>query len=289
MSRKVPSNQDLVEVAAAAARRGADIIRAMPRPGREAWNTKGGPSDFVTEVDRAAERGVRDVILEAFPDATILGEELSSEVVSRSDGRTSRRSGRDLLWVVDPLDGTTNYLHGYPAYAVSVAAVVDGDLAAGVVLDVPRDVLYTATTGGGAWCGGTRIAVSTVAEPANALIGTGFPFKWPDLLPPYVAQFSAIIQATAGIRRAGAAALDFVDVALGRFDGFWELMLAPWDVAAGSLIVREAGGIVTGLDGSPTVVRHGAFVAGNPAIHDWLLEILARHPADVTPHLPSSP
>jgi myo-inositol-1(or 4)-monophosphatase len=286
MGRKVPSNQHLVEVAAAAARRGAAIIRSMPRPGPKDWSTKGGPSDFVTEVDRAAERAVRDVILDAFPDSEILGEELSSETDSRSDVHTSGRSGDNLLWVVDPIDGTTNYLHDYPAYAVSVAAVVDGELAAGAVLDVPRDALYTATAGGGAWCGETRLAVSAVTEPPNALIGTGFPFKWPDLLPPYVAQFSAIIQATAGIRRAGAAALDLVDVALGRFDGFWELMLAPWDVAAGSLIVREAGGRVTDLDGSPTIVRHGAFVAGNPAIHDWLLELLARHSVDLTPHLP---
>lgn len=255
---------DLVRVAERAARRAAEVIRAAPRPPREAWTLKGGPSDFVTEVDRSAERAIRDVVLEAFPDSDVLGEELSPESVPRTE----------LLWVVDPLDGTTNYLHGYPAYAVSVAAMLGGELAAGVVLDVPRDLLYTATAGGGAWCGARRLAVSHVTEPANALIGTGFPFKWPELVPEYLEQFSRILTATSGIRRAGAAALDFVDLALGRFDGFWELMLAPWDVTAGALIVREAGGVVTDLAGSLAVLRHGAFVAGNPAIHEWLLRQL---------------
>lgn len=278
----MPPHQDLVRVAAAAARRATEVIRASQRPPRAAWTTKSGPSDFVTEVDRAAERAIREVLLEAYPDSEILGEELSP------DGTTDRLTDQ-LLWVVDPLDGTTNYLHGYPAYAVSVAAVINGEMAAGAVLDVPRDVLYTATAGGGAWCGDTRLAVSTVTEPANALIGTGFPFKWPDLVPPYVEQFTEIIRSTAGIRRAGAAALDLVDVALGRFDGFWELMLAPWDVAAGSLIVREAGGVVTDLDGGSTIVRHGAFVAGNPVIHGWLMELLARHRVDLAPHLRGAP
>jgi myo-inositol-1(or 4)-monophosphatase len=192
-----------------------------------------------------------------------MGEELSPET-----------SNADLLWVVDPLDGTTNYLHGYPAYAVSIAAVVEGRLAAGVVVDVERDREFHALAGGGAWCGERRLEVSQVGEPTFALIGTGFPFKWPELVPLYLQQFSKILPATSGIRRAGAASLDFVDVALGRLDGFWELMLAPWDVAAGTLIVREAGGTITDLDGSDEFLRHGAFVAGNSAIHRWLLGVL---------------
>lgn len=259
----------------------------MSRPAQTAWQTKGGPSDFVTEVDRAAEHAIRDVLLRAYPDAVVLGEEMSPCGTTEGHPRPTDRE-RGLSWIVDPLDGTTNYLHDYPAYAVSVAAVVDGEPAAGAVLDVPRDLLYTACTGGGAWCGTERLAVSAVRDPANALIGTGFPFKWPDLLPPYLAQFGDIMRATAGIRRAGAAALDLVDVALGRFDGFWELMLAPWDVAAGCVIVREAGGLVTDLDGMPAVIRHGALVAGNPTLHAWLLDLLARHPVDLSAHVPAA-
>lgn len=255
--------QHLVEVARRAALAAATEIRGRERPKSTAWSLKDGPSDFATEVDRAAERLIGDVLLEAFPDSTVMGEELSPEVV-----------GSGLLWVVDPLDGTVNYLHDYPAYAVSIAALVDGALSAGVVVDVDRERVYHATAGGGAWCGERRLRVSTVRAPAHALIGTGFPFKWPELVPRYLAHFTAILAATSGIRRAGSAALDLVDVALGRFDGFWELMLAPWDVAAGTLLVREAGGVVTDLAGSPEVLRHGAFVAGNPAIHAWLLGVV---------------
>jgi myo-inositol-1(or 4)-monophosphatase len=157
---------------------------------------------------------------------------------------------------------------------VSVAAVVGGTLAVGVVVDVCRELTYHAVDGGGAWCGGRRLRVSTVREPANALIGTGFPFKAPDLLPRYLRQFAAILPRTSGVRRAGSASLDFTDIALGRFDGFWELRLAPWDVAAGTLLVREAGGVVTDLDGGASVLHHGAYVAGNPTIHAWLMEVL---------------
>jgi myo-inositol-1(or 4)-monophosphatase len=186
-----------------------------------------------------------------------------------------RAGGGGLLWVVDPLDGTTNYLHGYPQYAVSIAALLDGELAAGVVLDVARNVLYSATAGGGAWCGSSRLAVSSIADPRLALIGTGFPFRTPHLVPRYLRQFCAVHDAASGIRRAGSAALDLADVAQGHFEGFWELDLAAWDVAAGVLLVREAGGVVTDLEGSPDVVCRGAKVAGNPAIHGWLLQMLA--------------
>jgi myo-inositol-1(or 4)-monophosphatase len=214
-------------------------------------------------VDRAVEETIARILLQGAPGSVVLGEELSPEATSA-----------ELLWVVDPLDGTTNYLHGYPAYGVSIAAVADGRLTAAVVIDVDRDREYYATAGEGAWSGEHRLAVSTVDDPSLALIGTGFPFKWPELVPRYLRQFAKILPATSGIRRAGAASLDFVDIALGRFEGFWELMLAPWDVAAGTLIVREAGGVVTDLAGSDDFLRHGAFVAGNPAIHEWLLEVL---------------
>jgi myo-inositol-1(or 4)-monophosphatase len=259
----VNQHHDLLHLASTAARRAAEFIRAVERPTDPAdWGLKGA-SNFVTRVDRDSEALIGETLLAGAPDAVVLGEELSPDA-----------SGSGLVWVVDPLDGTTNYLHEYPAYAVSIAAMVDGALAAAVVLDVTRDVLYHASAGGGAWCGERPLQVSTVTDPAHALIGTGFPFKALDELPQYLEQFATILRNTSGIRRAGAASLDFVDVALGRFEGFWEPYLAPWDVAAGALIIREAGGLVTDFEGNEQAVRHGAFVAGNPAIHAWLLSIL---------------
>ncbi len=253
-------HRNLVDLAEAAARRGAERIRTHPRPHPAEWGVK-GQSDFVTAVDRAAERAIVETLVDGAPGSVVMGEELSPEAT----GSTA------LVWIVDPLDGTTNYLHGYPTYAVSVAARVHGQLVAGVVLDVDRGLLYRAEAGAGAWCGDQRLSVSPVRDPKLALIGTGFPFKTPSMLPRYLRQFASILSATSGIRRAGSAALDLVDVARGRFEGFWELVLAPWDVAAGALLVREAGGVVTDTVGSPDVVKHGAIVAGNGALHGWLM------------------
>lgn len=254
----------LLDVAHAAAKRAADHLRAAQRPDPTAWERK-GHGDYVTSVDRDTEQLIAGVLLDATPDGSILGEELTPDAA---------RDG--LVWVVDPLDGTANFLHGYPAFAVSIAAAVDGEVVAGVVADVPRRLTYHAVRGGGAWKGEQRLAVSATDAPIDALIGTGFPFKVQHLLPPYLRQFAFILGHTAGIRRAGAASLDFADVAQGRFDGFWELHLAPWDIAAGALLIQEAGGRVTDLDGNANLLRHGAFVAGNPAIHEWLLGAL-RH------------
>jgi myo-inositol-1(or 4)-monophosphatase len=255
---------DLLHIAKAAAQRAAAHIRTIERPPPASWQMK-GKSDFVTRVDLETEQLVTDMLTRATPGATVLGEELSP-----------RARSADLLWVVDPLDGTTNFLHGYPAYAVSIAAVTAGEPAVAVVVDIVHDLTYHATRGGGAWCGNERLQVSQITAPASALIGTGFPFKVPDLLPDYLRQFATILVETSGIRRAGAASLDFADLARGRFDGFWELHLAPWDVAAGALLVREAGGCVTDPGGHPDLLRHGAFVAGNPKVHAWLLEVLRR-------------
>ena len=200
------------------------------------------------------------MLLAAEPAGRIMGEELSPD--APADG---------LVWVVDPLDGTTNFLHDYPAYAVSIAAAVDGELQAAAVLDVTRGRLLHASRGGGAWDGERRISVSSIADPSLSLIGTGFPFKHLERLDEYQAQFASVLRATSGIRRAGAAALDLADVAAGRFEGFWELVLAPWDIAAGMLLVREAGGVVTDLEGNDPGLRHTGVVAGNPAVHEWLL------------------
>jgi myo-inositol-1(or 4)-monophosphatase len=262
-ARKINPAMDLLESAQRAARLAAAYLRTAQPPAPEAWTVK-GQNDFVTEVDRHAEEIIRGSLLLDTPNSRVIGEELGSELVTEG-----------LVWIVDPLDGTTNFLHGYPSCAVSIGAAIDGRLEAGVVLRLEPDWCYTAVRGGGAWHGDTRLAVSRVATPAHALIGTGFPFKQPELLATYQTQFARIMTGTSGIRRAGSAALDLADVAAGRFDGFWELVLAPWDVAAGILLVREAGGVVTDLGGGERGVGFGPVVAGNPAIHRWLVENLA--------------
>lgn len=227
-------------------------------------------ADFVTEVDREAERMIAAVLLDHFPGSSVVGEELTPEgSTPRSPDPTISR----ITWIVDPLDGTTNFLHRIPQYAVSIAATVNGVLEAGCVLHVSPDLCYTATRGGGAFVNGAPISVSAIGNPAHALIGTGFPFKNAEAqLPRYLPIFSAVARHTAGMRRPGSAALDLASVACGQFDGFFELELAPWDVAAGTLLVREAGGLVTNLDGDPDVLRTGSIVAGNPVVHRWLLD-----------------
>jgi myo-inositol-1(or 4)-monophosphatase len=179
---------------------------------------------------------------------------------------------RGLVFVADPLDGTTNFLHGFPWYAVSIAALVDDVIEAGAILNAATGELFTATRGGGARMNGQPIAVSTITDPLRALVGTGFPFKGGEQVERYLAMLPRIMRECAGIRRAGAAALDLADVACGRFEAFWELQLAPWDIAAGILLVREAGGVITNLQDEPCPVDHTGVVAGSPAMHAWLLE-----------------
>ncbi len=227
------------------------------------WQAK-SRVDFVSAVDTGAEERIRAFLGQRFANATIVGEELSPD--------ETRRDG--IVFVVDPLDGTTNFLHGLQQYAVSIACQVDGVLQAGVVHDVPRDVQYCAQRGGGAYREGVRLQVSRIDKPSRALIGTGFPFRDPNQLEPYLEGFKRVAREAAGLRRAGAAALDLADVACGRFDAFWELSLSPWDIAAGMLLILEAGGVVTDLSGVEKSVGHGSVVAGNPAMHRWLLSKL---------------
>ncbi|CAA9321546.1 MAG: Inositol-1-monophosphatase, partial [uncultured Gemmatimonadaceae bacterium] len=259
----------------AAARGAAEQAAAVLRDhaGRRAslaWEAK-SRTDFVSVADRAAEDVVREALLHAVPDAVVLGEE----------GSPDAAAGRGTVFVVDPLDGTTNFLHGYPWFGVSIAALVDGTPVAGVVRNVATGELFTATLGGGAFReapGGARepIAVSTESDPARALLGTGLPFKHAHHVAPYLRSLPRILGAVAGVRRAGAAVLDLCDVACGRFEAFWELELAPWDMAAGLVIAREAGALVTDLRGRPAPVAAGPIVAGNPAMHAWLLEQLVE-------------
>ena len=266
------SHSDLLDVAQRAAERAAGYIRATSRPPLEAWERK-DRSDFVTAVDHEAQRLIGEVVLAELPGSRLVGEE-----GTREDG--TGPTGATVTWVVDPLDGTTNYLHDYPMYAVSIAAVVDGAPVAAAVVDVVRGLTYRATAGGGAWCGGRRLHVSALTDPSLALLGTGFPFKAPAnrRLDEYLGQFRRLLPQSAGIRRCGSAALDLAHVAEGRLDGFWEIGLAAWDVAAGILLVREAGGLVTDFAGRPAPVAPGDFVAGNPALHDWLLRQIGNHP-----------
>jgi myo-inositol-1(or 4)-monophosphatase len=256
----------LLATCVAAAAKSAEQIRAgATRIHELQWQSKSA-ADFVSEIDHAAENALADVIRGRHPDATLIAEEFSP-------GGTSTTG---LVFVADPLDGTTNFLHGFPWYAVSIAALVDGDVQAGAILNAATGELFTATAGGGARRAGQPITVSKIEDPSRALIGTGFPFKpgnphterYLELLP-------RVMLKTAGLRRAGAAALDLADVACGRFDAFWEMTLAPWDIAAGLLLVREAGGIVTDLDGNTCPVTHTSVVAGNPAMHAWLLSQLS--------------
>lgn len=266
MSRKMASALDLLNLAERAAGVAGDYLRTVARPDTTEWIQK-GRSDFVTLVDRKAEELIRAILLEAEPGSTMVGEELSPVVATRG-----------LVWIVDPLDGTTNFLHGQRDHAVSIAAAVDGELVAGVVLEVPANRRYRAWRGGGAWLGERRLRVSAITNPEDALIGTGFPYSDFTDLQRYLDQFARISQLTSGIRRPGSAALDLRSVAEGVFDGFWEQRLSAWDIAAGMLLVREAGGRVTNTAGRDLGIEHGPVVAGNPAIHAWLLEALSRIP-----------
>jgi myo-inositol-1(or 4)-monophosphatase len=257
--------KDLVDSAVEAAERAGAYLRTVPRPGRQDWTEK-STHDFVTAVDRGAEAIIVEVLSRRVPGSTVVGEELSPQAAMTGA----------IVWVVDPLDGTTNYLHGYPQYAVSIGCLVAGELCVGVVHDVTRNVTFRGGKGLGAWLGEQRLAISNVTEPRDALVGTGFPFKRLDTLEHYLQQFAAVTGASSGVRRAGAAALDLADVAAGRLDAFWELSLAPWDVAAGVVLIREAGGIVTNLAGADDVLSGGSIVGGNPTLHAWLIDLVSR-------------
>lgn len=255
----------LLEIMTAAAREAAAYIASRAPEARDMeWRTK-TPSDFVSDVDTGAESLIREILLGgAHADAAFLGEESAPH----------QQAGAGLTFVVDPLDGTTNFLHGYPTYSVSIAALMDGALLAGVVHHAVTHEVSCAVAGEGAYGNGERLRVSHIDDPSRALIGTGFPFKHHDLIDRYMQQLPRILRGSSGVRRAGSAALDLADVARGRLDAFWELRLAPWDVAAGILLVREAGGLVTDLAGGDARVTEGPIVAGNPALHPWLLRTL---------------
>jgi myo-inositol-1(or 4)-monophosphatase len=252
----------LLTTCVAAAARGAEIVRSgAERRASLVWETK-GYNDFVSEIDRASEAVIAEVVAGRHPDATLLAEEGSPDL-SGSHG---------LVFVADPLDGTTNFLHGVPHYAVSIAAMVDGEVVAGATINAATGELFTATLGGGARRAGQPIRVSETTDPGRSLVATGLPWSGEEDIARYMTSLPNVMRATSGIRRAGAAALDLADVACGRYDAFWELRLNPWDMAAGSLLVREAGGIVTTAAGAPCPIAETSLVCGNPTMHAWLLE-----------------
>lgn len=230
-----------------------------------------GDKDLVTEVDRESERLIVELLLNRFPDHTILAEEgIYPDTTS------------ELRWIIDPLDGTTNYAHGFPWFCVSIGLESAGELVAGVVFNPVNDELFTATRGGGAFLNGRQLRVSNRSPLRDSLLGTGFPYDSATDPANNFDNFFAFQKAARGIRRAGAAALDLASVAAGRLDGFWELKLKPWDVAAGLLLVQEAGGSVTGFDGGPFEISSGNILASNGMIHREMVAMLTSEAGGVS-------
>jgi myo-inositol-1(or 4)-monophosphatase len=262
----LPSHSGVFTVIERAARKAAPRLRRDFNEVQHLQVSRKGPADFVSMADKRAEETLVEELRKARPDWGILAEE-GGEIAG--DPNKPR-------FIIDPLDGTTNFLHGLPWYAVTIAAMIDGEVVAGATINVPTGELFTATRGGGARRAGEPIRVSTVTDPGRALISTGLPWAGDEDIARYLPALPQVLRATSGIRRCGAAALDLADVACGRYDAFWELRLNPWDMAAGSLLVREAGGIVTTAEGAPCEVAQTSLVCGNPAMHAWLLDTVRR-------------
>lgn len=260
----------MLNIAIRAARRAGDIITRSIEKIDSLHISEKAANDFASEVDYIAEQEIIRTIQKAYPDHSILAEE------------SGLHGESDYVWIVDPLDGTTNFLHGFPQFAVSIALRHKEILEQATVYDPLRQELYTATRGSGAMLNNHRIRVTNQARLRGALLGTGFPFKKQQYLETYLAMFRSVFTDAAGIRRAGAAALDLAYVAAGRLDGFWEIGLREWDMAAGVLLIQEAGGIVTDFVNGDEFFPQGNIIAGNPKIHQLLLDAIAPH---VTPDL----
>jgi myo-inositol-1(or 4)-monophosphatase len=260
----------MLNIAVKAARRAGSIINraALDRTKLEIRAKQ--VNDFVTQVDRSAEAAIIDIIRQAFPDHAILGEE-SGAIEGKSGGPGKKVEYR---WIIDPLDGTTNFIHGFPQYCVSIALQHRGAIEHGVVYDPGKNELFTASRGNGAFLDDRRIRVTKCANLKDALVGTGFPYKEQSRLDLYMKQLKLIMQGSAGVRRAGAAALDLAYVAAGRLDAFWELGLAPWDMAAGALMIQEAGGMVGDLSGDAGWLESGDIATATPKVYTQFLAAL---------------
>jgi myo-inositol-1(or 4)-monophosphatase len=256
----------------AARRAGVIISRASNDVDRLIVHSK-GENDFVTEVDQKAEQAIIQTLLDAYPDHAILAEESAA---------TAAPGDAEYQWIIDPLDGTTNFLHGFPQYCISIALVYRGQLSVAVIYDPVRNDLYTAMRGRGAFLNERRIRVSKRDKLQGALIGTGFPYRDFTHLDAYTAMFKDLVQKTAGLRRPGSAALDLAWLAAGHTDGFFEIGLNAWDIAAGCLLVLEAGGLVSDFAGEENYLKSGNVVAGTPKVFVQLLQTITPH---VTPAL----
>lgn len=256
-----------LNIAIKAARRAGQIINRASLDLSQVKVATKQQSDYVTEVDRAAEAAIIEILRDAYPKHAILAEESGADTGSEGDS--------EFQWIIDPLDGTTNFIHGFPQYAVSIGLAQNGVMQQAVVYDPNRNELFTASKGAGAFLNDKRIRVSNRAKLADALIGTGFPYRNFDKVDQYLAIFKELTQKTAGLRRPGAASLDLAWVACGRIDGFWEFGLSPWDMAAGSLLITEAGGICADPKGEADYLQTGDIVAGNPKVFAQLLQVVA--------------
>src|SRR5712692_11946154 len=253
----------MLNIAVRAARRAGSIINRAALDGGGLKVTSKRAKDFVTQVDQAAEQAIIDIARKAYPEHGFLAEE------SGASGEHA-----EFVWIIDPLDGTTNFIHGFPQYCVSIGIQQRGTLAHAVIYDPARNELFTASKGRGAFLNDRRIRVSTLTKFGDALVGTGFPFKELERLDLYTRQLQTMMKTCTGVRRAGAAALDLAYVACGRLDDFWELGLSPWDMAAGALLIQEAGGLVGDLNGDQGFLESGDIAAATPKVFTALLEAL---------------
>jgi myo-inositol-1(or 4)-monophosphatase len=257
----------MLNIAVRAARRAGSIINRAALGGDALVVKAKRANDFVTQVDRAAEEAIIEIVRKAYPDHGFVAEE---------SGTTGEHA--EYRWIIDPLDGTTNFIHGFPQYGVSIGIEHRGALTHAVIYDPARNELFTASKGRGAFLNDRRVRVSKCARLQDALVGTGFPFKEVSRLDLYTKQLARFMQTSAGVRRAGAASLDLAYVACGRLDAFWELGLAPWDMAAGALLIQEAGGLVGDLEGESGFMESGDICAATPKVFPALLEGVAVRP-----------
>jgi myo-inositol-1(or 4)-monophosphatase len=257
----------MLNIAVRAARRAGSIINRAALDGSGLEVRAKQRNDFVTRVDQAAEEAIIEVVRKAYPDHALLAEE---------SGRSA--GSAEYEWIIDPLDGTTNFIHGFPQYCVSIGIRHRGALAHGVVYDPVRNELFTASKGRGAFLNDRRIRVSKCTRLGDALVGTGFPFREVSRIEPYSDQLKKMMLTAAGVRRAGAAALDLAYVACGRLDAFWEIGLSAWDMAAGALMILEAGGLVGDLRGEADYLESGEICAATPKIFPPLVEALSGSP-----------
>jgi len=264
----------MLTTAVKAARRAGSVINRGARDLDLLTVTAKGPKDYVSEVDHAAEAAIVQTLHATYPDHAILAEEGTAH---------GANAAAEHVWIIDPLDGTTNFLHGFPQYCVSIALQHKGQITQAVIYDPVRNDLFTATRGRGAFLNDRRIRVSRRQHLKECLIGTGFPFRDGSNLDVYVRMFKAMTVESAGIRRPGSAALDLAYVAAGYYDGFWEVGLNPWDVAAGSLLIVEAGGLVGDLDGEAKYLYGGRVIAANPRIFAQMVKLLSPYGRALAP------